>query len=214
MTTQQVNMTMKPLKHSAVAPYDSDDGAEDAISYKDNTGNDFNGGSGTFYMQKPGQGNYIVQAKMQSADYDWRYDYIGQSLLNFYWDSGALMYDEIGAWRVNGLYGELVWSGDQPAWGIGTSMAEPTDINVLIGYSTEADPNTIVTWPWPEGIPAPVTKIYDTDENEIWDGSSGSHTINWVGDCRMVGKITLTASGGFGIARIYASRIGVMRDTT
>ena len=64
MTRQLISKTMKPLKYSASAPYDSDDGAADAIDYVGGGGGSFSGNSGSFSIMKPGQGDYIVRAKI------------------------------------------------------------------------------------------------------------------------------------------------------
>lgn len=58
MTKQLINMTLAPLGENGGK-------AEDVTSYKNSDGGSFSGGSGTFYLQKPGAANYIVRTKLQ-----------------------------------------------------------------------------------------------------------------------------------------------------
>ena len=74
MTRQLISKSMKMLKYSAVAPYTSDDGAADAIDYVDGGGGSFSGGSGSFALMKPGQGDYIVRAKMEADTPTWTWE--------------------------------------------------------------------------------------------------------------------------------------------
>jgi len=62
MTKQQINKQLQFAKVSTPS-----EAAEDAIEYEGGGGS-FSEGSGSFYIQKPGQGSYLVEAKIGGRD--------------------------------------------------------------------------------------------------------------------------------------------------
>jgi len=127
MTRQVINKTIKSLKYSAEVPYVSDDAAEDAIDYKDGGGGSMSADVGAFYIQKPGQGTYIVRAKIEESGFFFTLTHGDGTPITE--ASGLLSYIKIYNSSQSLLATTTEWDTDLEKW------------RVSLDNSGDADPN-------------------------------------------------------------------------
>jgi len=165
----------------------------------------------TAYIKEPGRGVPYCFF-LSCGAYDWIYDYWASPVSCFSWDPASTLYGTTGCWRCDGLSGYLDWNSGNDRPTFGGSLLLPTELNILIGYSVSSDPDTIITstgFVWPPG-PTPVTTVYDSAWNLIWDSTWGHYWIWWenstVKDIRY-----FVLTGNLPVSSMFFGKIGIKR---